>query len=56
MTENKIKLLEMVCNTPNPEKSVSIVIKTILEFLEQHESFQEPSSVCPRERGQIGQA
>ena len=56
MTENKMELLEMVNNTSNPEKSVSIVIQTILEFLEQHESSQEPSSVCPRELGQISQA
>ena len=56
MTENKMKLLEMVSNTPNPEKSVSIVIQTILGFLEQHESSQEPSSVYPQEHGRIIQA
>lgn len=56
MTENKMKLLEMVCNTPDPGKSVEIAIKTILEFLEQHESSQEPSSVYPPELGQINQA
>ena len=56
MTMNKKKLLETILNHPEPERAVEIAIKTILEFLEQHESSQEPSSVCLRELGQINQA
>ena len=56
MTENKTKLLETILNHSEPERAVEIAIKTILCFLEQPESSQEPSSVCPRELGQINQA
>ena len=43
MTNNEKELLNIIHQHSNPEKAIEIAIKTILDFLEQHESYQEPS-------------
>jgi hypothetical protein len=46
MTENEIKLIEMVRNHNDPEKALITAVEIILRYLEQPESFEEPSSAC----------
>lgn len=46
MTNNEIKLINMIRENDNSEQAVLIAIDTILSFLEQHESYQVPSVVC----------
>lgn len=40
MTENEIKLLEMIRNHPNPEQALLIAIDIICKHLGQFESHQ----------------
>lgn len=40
MTENEIKLLEIIRNHPNPEQALLIAIDIICKHLEQFESRQ----------------
>lgn len=40
MSENEIKLLEVIRNSTDPEKAILTAIEIILEFLEQPESFE----------------
>ena len=40
MTENEIKLLEIIRNHPNPEQALLIAIDIICKHLEQFESHQ----------------
>lgn len=42
MTNNEKELLNIIHQYSNPEKAIEIAIKTIVEFLEQDGSFQEP--------------
>jgi hypothetical protein len=45
MTNNEMKLLNIIKNHDNPEKAIEIAVKTIIAFLEQDESSQEPPLV-----------
>ena len=49
MTENEIKLIEMIRNHNDPEKALITAVEIILRYLSQPESFEEPSSVCLQE-------
>lgn len=40
MTENELKLLEVIRESSNPEKALIMAIEIILQFLEQPESFE----------------
>ena len=46
MTDNELELLYIIRNNENPEKALEIAMKTIIEFLKQSESCQEPSAAC----------
>lgn len=50
MTNNEKELLNIIHQHANPEQAVEIAIRTILGFLEQHGSSQEPSAVCFQEQ------
>jgi hypothetical protein len=41
MTENERELINIIHQHSNPERAIEIAIKTIVEFLEQDESYQE---------------
>lgn len=43
MTENEKELLYIIRNHDNPEQALNIAVQTIISFLEQHGSSQEPS-------------
>lgn len=43
MTNNELDLLNLIRESENPEQSLHIAIEIILSYLEQHESFGEPS-------------
>lgn len=49
MTNNEKELLNIIHQHSNPEKALEIAINTILDFLQQHGSYQEPSAVCSQE-------
>ena len=49
MTNNEKELLNIIRQHSNPEQALEIAINTILDFLKQHESYQEPSVVCSQE-------
>jgi hypothetical protein len=49
MTNNEKELLNIIRNHGDTEQALNIAINTILEFLAQHESSQEPSVASPRE-------
>ena len=49
MTDNEIKLINIIREHENPEQAVEIAIKTILEFLAQDESSQEQPLACSLE-------
>lgn len=49
MTDNEIELISLIRNADHPEDAMIIAIKIILQYLEQPESFEAPSSVCPLE-------
>ena len=48
MTKNEIELLKIIGQHSNPEQAIEIAAKTILEFLEQNESCQEPPVAFPQ--------
>jgi hypothetical protein len=49
MTNNEKELLKIIHQHSNPEKALEIAIKTIVEFLEQDESYQEQTVACLQE-------
>lgn len=49
MTDHELELLYIIRNHENPEKALEIAIQTIIEFLRQSESCQEPSAACQQE-------
>ena len=49
MTNNEKELLNIIHQHSNPEQAIEIAIKTIIEFLEQHGSYQEQVVVCSQE-------
>ena len=44
MTENEIKLINMIRNHNHPDKALIIAFATICLYLAQHESFAKPSA------------
>ena len=46
MTNNEIKLLNMIHENDNPEQALFIAIEIIISCLMQSESSEEPSPVC----------
>lgn len=49
MTDNEIKLMNIIREHNDPAQAVEIAIKTIVEFLAQGESSQEQPLACSRE-------
>lgn len=45
MTENEMKLLEMIRKNDNPEQALLIAIEIIVDFLSHHEASQLKPSV-----------
>lgn len=45
MTEHELELLYIIRTHENPEKAIEVAIQTIIDFLKQSESCQEPSVV-----------
>ena len=43
MTDNELELLNLIRNNDNPEKALVTAIETIISYLKQFESFEEPS-------------
>ena len=46
MSETELKLLSMIRENANPEQALITAIEVIIKYLEQPESFEEPSLVC----------
>ncbi len=46
MTENEKELFRIICENDNQEQAFVTAVETILSFLTQHESSEEPSPVC----------
>lgn len=46
MTNNEIKLMDMILKNDNPEQALIVAIKVIIDCLEQFQSSEEPSPVC----------
>lgn len=49
MTDREKELLTIVREHNDPEQALTIAIHTIVEFLKQDESSQEPLPACPPE-------
>lgn len=49
MTENEIKLLEMIRTNDNPEQALITAVEVIIDFLNHHESSELKLSVGSRE-------
>ena len=45
MTENETELINMIRTQSDHESALIIALKIIISYLEQHESFGEPSVV-----------
>ena len=50
MTKNEKDLINIIHQQPNQGQAIEIAIKTIVEFLEQHVSNQEPTVAFPQEQ------
>lgn len=46
MSETELKLLSMIRENDNPGRAFVKAIEIIIKYLEQPESFEEPSLVC----------
>lgn len=51
MTDNEIKLINLIRENDNPDEAIITAVNTILSFLEQPESFGEQAPAYP-----LGQA
>ena len=51
MTENEIKLIDIIREQENPAQSLMVAINVIVSYLMQHESYPKPLPVAPR--GQV---
>ena len=49
MTENELKLIDMIRNNDNPEQALQIAVEIIIDYLNHHESSKSISSVVCRE-------
>ena len=50
MTTNELELVGIIRNHEDPQQAIRIAIDTIILFLEQHGSSQEPNAVALQER------
>ena len=48
MTENEIKLIELIRENDNPEQAIITAVSIITSFLEQPQSSEEPFVACLR--------
>ena len=46
MTDNEQELINLIRENDNPEQALMTATAIILDFLKQHESYQEASVVC----------
>ena len=46
MTENEKELIKLIRENDNPEQALMTATAIILDFLKQHESYQEASVAC----------
>ena len=42
MTDNKIKLINIICEHKHPEQALTVALETTLNFLTQHQSSVKP--------------
>ena len=49
MSHKEIELIDMICNDQNPAEAFLIAVETIIDFLEQSESWQEQGPAVFRE-------
>lgn len=47
MTENEIRLISLIRDSEEPQRTLQLAIDTILLLLEQPESSQSPVVACP---------
>lgn len=48
MTDNELRLIEIIRENDNPEEAIIKAVSIITSFLEQLQSFEEPSVACLR--------
>ena len=48
MTDNELKLIELIRKNDNPEEAITTAVNIVTSFLELHESYQEASVACLR--------
>ena len=48
MTDNELKLIELIRENDNPEEAIITAVDIITSFLEQLQSSEEPSVACLR--------
>ena len=46
MTNEKMELINLICENNNPEQAVLTAASIILNLLKQHESSEEQASAC----------
>ena len=49
MTDNELKLIELIRENDNQEDAIVTAVNTILSFLEQPQSFEVQAVACLRE-------
>lgn len=50
MTNDQTELLDMIRNSKDPEKAILTALGVIIDYLSQHESFEEQVDVDSREQ------
>jgi hypothetical protein len=51
MTDNELKLIELIRENENPEEAIVTAVSIITSFLEQHQSFEGQAPAFPQ--GQV---
>ena len=46
MTENEKELIKIIRENDNPQTALVTAVETILSYLKQHGSSEEPAAVC----------
>jgi hypothetical protein len=49
MTENELKLIELIRENDNPDEAIVTAVNIITSFLEQPQSFEVQALACLRE-------
>ena len=49
MTDNELKLIELIRENDNPEQAILTAVNIITSFLEQPRSFEVQAAACLRE-------